>query len=228
MAGYHRSGTDMDKVSLFFPQSFPNGGMNGLGGDNELGSYSWMSNGNDPADTLETPLNYPFNGPSLWANVAGGGAGLKGMGAGPADTPSIFDLMDQSGVPVPNGEPLTLPAGMDVSVMPDLTGDYGPVWNPSTGNGTQSPDLNIFGVPVPQALDFVKQLILSNRQADAQQKIIDMNMQRAAKGLPPLPAQYFQPTAGVNVGLTKSAQDGVMKIALIGAAIFAVTKLAKG
>lgn len=89
---------------------------------------------------------------------------------------------------------------------------------PAGGGGGGIADSGIFGsgISVDQAVNAIKTLWLSGQQAEAQQRIIDMNMARARAGLNPLPATYFQPQAQVNVGVSPQ----IMKLAIgVGAGI---------
>jgi len=71
-----------------------------------------------------------------------------------------------------------------------------------------------------------RDLFIAYKQGDIQSKLLDINVQRARQGLPPLNAAAYAP--GVNVGLNPATQTflgvGVGTLALAGGALYFLTR----
>lgn len=73
------------------------------------------------------------------------------------------------------------------------------------------------GQSLSQWAQTIANLYLTGKTVEAQGKIIDLNMARAQAGMAPLPASMFQPTVGMNFGLTPAGQQQLLMVAGIGA-----------
>jgi len=72
----------------------------------------------------------------------------------------------------------------------------------------------------------LKDIYVTATQADAQRQIIDLNAERARRGLPPLSAEYVSPQ--VNVGMSPATRTLVTYGAIGLAAVYLLPQLMKG
>lgn len=90
----------------------------------------------------------------------------------------------------------------------------------------QQADTNTGGSSISSFFSMLQQSIPAIMQASAQKQLMDVNLQRAQKGLPPLNAASYTP--GVNVGLTSDTQKMVMYLGGAALGVLALNSLTRG
>lgn len=174
----------------------------------------------DAGQTSPLPASWGFEsfGFDTNMNAYKNGPGLGGLGLNVLDDSGNW-VDDVTGLPVldTQTDPSLIPWG---TTYPDVRTNVG-------GNATVPAGTNpaeVFGTSTLQEwANVISKAIVQGQNAIAQAKIIDLNYQRAQKGLPPLSAAQFAP--GVNVGLDPATQDILLKVALIGGAAFLGMKM---
>lgn len=126
---------------------------------------------------------------------------------------------------------VTLPAsfyGFDNWAEPPLYADASRAVPGSFSYGSPPPvESSSSPIDWNAAIQSVTKLIQTGQQAYAQQRIIDLNMERARAGLTPLDPRNFSPSAAVNFGLTPQAQQTLLYGALALGAVLLLSRRKK-
>lgn len=77
-------------------------------------------------------------------------------------------------------------------------------------------------------VNLIKTLLLTGQQFMAQDAMQKVNLERAQRGLSPLPMNYFTPQAGVQVGIAPGTQDAIVKAGMWGIGLFALSAMFGG
>lgn len=115
--------------------------------------------------------------------------------------------------------------GLTTFAAPDLTALSNPqAFNFGATDSTPLPTANFSDT----IANTIKTLASSILPAIGQQKLLDVQLQRAKAGLPPLDTTGYTDNAGINVGLNTGTQKTFLMIAGIGAAALIGHSLLKG
>lgn len=195
--GYDRSGTAMDSVSAFFPPG-------------KLSRTRVPATRSAPPDAYlpQTAVNagrvMPL--PAFGMDAEGlespmnASAGLAGLGEGEVTVSEWMEPSWTGGVYTPTSTPQMVYQ----TAMP----------------GGESLNTLFGGASLKDWANTIAQLYVTGKTVEAQGKIIDLNMQRAQMGYAPLPASMFQPTVGMNFGLTPQGQETLMYAGIAALAAF--------